>query len=248
MNNNTVIAAVAALILTVTPGWALTAERWWERAVNVLSGSDDSPVAGEFDTAEIAEAFKQALRIGSDEVVSRLGGIDGFNADPAVRIPLPGELDRVKSMLASVGMSGIFDDLELRLNRAAEAATPIARDLFVESIAEMTFEDVMAIYRGPNDSATRYFQDKMSPSLASGMAPIVEESLSEVGAAQVLEQILDRYQALPFAPNVDFDLTNYVVDEGMNGIFFYLAREEAAIRENPVRQTTDLLKKVFGAN
>jgi hypothetical protein len=150
-------------------------------------------------------------------------------------------------MLASVGMSGPVDDLELKLNRAAEQATPIAKELFIQAIAAMTFEDVMAIYQGPNDSATRYFREKMSPALASQMQPIVEDSLSQVGAIQVLDQVMGRYQAIPFARDIDLDMTDYVVQKGMDGIFYYLAREEASIRENPVRQTTDLLKKVFGA-
>lgn len=248
MNKPRMIITMTALLLAMSAGQTLAAEKWWERAASVLSGSDESPIPGQVDSNEIGDAFKQALRIGSEQVVNRLGGVDGFNADPAVHIPLPSNLDRVKSMLASVGMSGTFDDLELRLNRAAENATPIAKDLFLQSITDMTFEDVMDIYQGPNDSATRYFQEKMSPSLTNKMNPIVEESLAQVGAVQVLDQVLGRYQALPFAPDVDLDLTAYVVQKGMDGIFLYLAQEEAAIRENPVKQTTDLLKRVFGSN
>ncbi|MBT8147998.1 MAG: DUF4197 domain-containing protein [Gammaproteobacteria bacterium] len=226
----------------------MAAERWWERATSILSGSDESQDPGQLESGEIGDAFKQALRIGSEEVVSSLGVIDGFNADPAIHIPLPDELNRVKSMLATVGMSGVVDDLELRLNRAAEEATPIAKDLFMQAITEMTFEDVMRIYQGPNDSATRYFQEEMSSSLSIQMNPIVEESLSQVGAIQVLDQIVERYESIPFTSDVEFDMTEHVVQKGMDGIFFYLAKEEASIRENPVKQTTDLLKKVFGSS
>ncbi|MBT8146292.1 MAG: DUF4197 domain-containing protein [Gammaproteobacteria bacterium] len=235
-------------MFSVSAGHTLAAERWWERATSILSGSDESQGSGQLDSSEIGDAFKQALSIGSEEVVRRLGGVDGFNADPAIHIPLPGELNRVKSMLATVGMSGVVDDLELKLNRAAEEATPIARDLFLQAIAEMSFEDVMRIYQGPNDSATTYFQEKMSSSLSNQMNPIVAESLSQVGAIQVLDQIMGRYQSIPFASEVEFDMAEYVVQKGMDGIFFYLAQEEASIRENPVKQTTDLLKKVFGSS
>ncbi|MEZ5489647.1 MAG: DUF4197 domain-containing protein [Gammaproteobacteria bacterium] len=234
-------------LFAVSTGQLVAAEKWWEKAASLLSGSDESQEQGQLNGSEIADAFKQALRMGSETVVARLGATDGFNADAAIHIPLPGELDRVKSMLASVGMSGPVDDLELKLNRAAEQATPIAKELFIQAIAAMTFEDVMAIYQGPNDSATRYFREKMSPALASQMQPIVEDSLSQVGAIQVLDQVMGRYQAIPFARDIDLDMTDYVVQKGMDGIFYYLAREEASIRENPVRQTTDLLKKVFGA-
>ena len=238
---------VVPILFSVSTGQLVAAEKWWEKAASLLSGSDETQQQGQLAGSEIADAFKQALRIGSETVVTRLGGTDGFNADPAIHIPLPGELDRVKSMLAAVGMSGPVDDLELKLNRAAEQATPIAKDLLIQAISDMTFEDVMAIYQGPNDSATSYFREKMSPSLANQMKPIVEDSLSQVGAIQVLDQVMGRYQEIPFARDVDLNMTDYVVQKGMDGIFYYLAREEASIRENPLKQTTDLLKKVFGA-
>jgi len=204
-------------------------------------------ISKEPSIGEIGEAFKVALRIGSENVVKKLGDVDGFNADSAVHIPLPKELNTVKTMLAKVGMSRIVDDLELKLNRAAEASTPKAKELFWQSITEMTFDDIKGIYEGSEDSATRYFQGKMSPSLSKEMRPIVEESLSKVGAIQAFDNVMDKYQTLPFVPDVKANLTDHVVRKGMDGIFYYIAKEEAAIRKNPVKQTTDLLKKVFGA-
>ena len=235
------------LVLPVFSSQSIAADNWWEKALTLISGSDDVSIPAELSSSEIADAFKLALSIGSEEVVSRLGGVDGFNADPAIHIPLPDELSRVKTLLAAVGMSQLVDDLELRLNRAAESATPIAKELFLEAIADMTFADVMEIYQGPKDSATNYFQQQMSQSLRSQMRPIVEESLSQVGAIQVFDRVIGRYKELPLVPDVSADLTDHVVTKGMEGIFFYIAKEEVAIRENPVRQTTDLLKKVFGA-
>jgi hypothetical protein len=140
-----------------------------------------------------------------------------------------------------------MDDLELRLNRAAEAATPKAKKLFLDSIQDMTLEDVRRIYEGPDDAATRYFQAKMSEPLAGEMMPIVSDSLSEVGAIKSYDDAMGRYEAIPFVPDVKADLTGYVVDKGMEGIFYYLAKEEAAIRQDPLERTTDLLQKVFGA-
>jgi len=149
-------------------------------------------------------------------------------------------------MLGKVGMSHLLDDLELKLNRAAEVATPKAKELFWQAITDMTFEDVKAVYKGPEDAATKYFQGKMSPSLAKEMHPIVEESLSSVGAIQAYDNVMGQYQSLPFVPDVKADLTNYVIEKGMDGIFHYIAQEEAAIRQNPAKRTTELLKRVFG--
>jgi len=114
-------------------------------SINALSNSD--MIAG----------LKDALRVGSENVVGRLGKTDGFNSDPKIHIPLPDSLQTVKSTLAAVGMGGLMDDLELKLNRAAEAATPKAKRIFANAIRDMSFDDARKILSGPNDAATQYF-------------------------------------------------------------------------------------------
>lgn len=219
---------------------------WWQKGVDLLKSSGTSTGSG-LTKDEIGLGLKDALRVGSETVVSQLGREDGFNADPAIHIPLPKSLATAQNWLGKVGMASLLDDLELKLNRAAELATPKAKALFGQAISEMTFDDVMNIYNGPDDSATRYFQGKMSNPLAQEMSPIVSDSLSEVGAIQSYDNAMKEYQAIPFAPDVKADLTTHVVEKGIDGIFHYIAIEEAAIRQNPVKRTTDLLQKVFGA-
>ncbi len=196
---------------------------------------------------EIGAGLKDALRVGSENVIGRLGKIDGFNTDPVVHIPLPKQLETVRSALGKVGMSGMLEDLELKLNRAAEVATPKAKKLFEQAITDMSFDDVKEIYNGPKDAATRYFKSKMSPGLAEEMRPVVKDSLAKVGAIQSYDNIMKKYQSLPFVPDVKANLTDHVVEKGIDGIFHYMAKEEVAIREDPVKRTTDLLKKVFGS-
>ena len=195
---------------------------------------------------EVADGLKEALRVGTETVVANLGATDGFNLDPAIHIPLPSQLDKVRSLLGKVGMDSMLTDLEVGLNRAAEIATPKAKSLFVQAISDMTLDDAMNIYKGPDDAATQYFKSKMSAPLALEMAPVVDESLAEVGAIKMYDDAMESYEAIPFAPKVDADLSEYVVQKGMDGIFHYLAIEEAAIRQNPAKQTTDILKRVFG--
>ena len=96
------------------------------------------------------------------------------------------------------------------------------------------------------DAATKYFQRKMSPALAQEMRPLVEDSLSDVGAIKAYDNVMGQYLSIPFVPDVKANLADHVIEKGMDGIFYYLAQEEAAIRQNPARQTTDLLKRVFG--
>ena len=219
---------------------------WWDKGKKLLENFSESKNTDSLTTGEIGAGLKEALRIGTENVVSQLGQLDGFNADAAIHIPLPEDFKKVKTVLNKIGMSSLLDNLELKLNRAAEVATPKAKKLFWAAITEMTLDDVKAIYKGPEDAATRYFQRKMTPPLAKQMRPVVEESLSEVKAIQAYDDTMRQYQSIPFVPDVKADLTSFVIEKGMDGIFYYLAREEAEIRKNPAKRTTDLLKRVFG--
>lgn len=233
-------------IFVTTANLPLFAESsWLNKGSGLLKSLGMGSKAGELTVEEIGAGLKEALKVGSDNVVNQLGKTDGFLRDSDIHIPLPPSLDKVKFMLAKVGMSSYFEDVELRLNRAAEAATPKAKKIFWNAIALMSMEDVQQIYNGPDDAATTYFKEKMTTDLSMEMQPIVEDSLSQVGAIQSYDVMISKYKALPFVPDVKADLTNHVLEKGMDGIFYYMAREEAAIRQNPAKRTTDLLKKVF---
>ncbi len=236
-------AFLLAMTLISISGNALSAD-WLDKLKEKIGSSDEKEHT--LSTDEIGGGLKEALRVGTETVVANLGKADGFNLDPQIHIPLPSQLDQVKSVLGKVGMDSMLTDLELRLNRAAEIATPKAKLLFMQAINDMTLDDVMNIYNGPDDSATRYFKSRMSEALALEMKPVIDESLADAGAVKAYDGVMERYNALPFVPEVDADLSDYVVQKGMDGIFYYLAKEEAAIRQNPAKRTTDLLKRVFG--
>ena len=124
-----------------------------------LTGND---AAQALSAGEIEAGLREALRVGTRNVVKKVGATDGFNKDPAIHIPLPESLQSVHAALGTIGLGGMLDDVELRLNRAAEVAAPRARKLFVEAIAQMTMDDAKRIYDGPDDAATQYFKGKMS--------------------------------------------------------------------------------------
>lgn len=223
-------------------------QSWLEKGKEALEQlSTDSSAQG-LSTETIADGLKEALRVGTANVVQQLGQTDGFNKHPDVHIPLPGSLGKVQTALDRVGASALLDDLELKLNRAAEQATPRAKALFWESITEMTLEDARSIYNGPQDAATRYFQGSMSDPLAQEMQPVIEDTLSQVGAVQSYDRVMNRYTAIPFVPDVKADLVSHTLDKTLDGLFTILAREEAAIRANPAKRTTKLLQTVFGSS
>jgi len=207
-----------------------------------------SVVASAVGQSDIAAGLKEALSVGTTRVVGKIGRVDGFNADPAIHIPLPGGFQTVKSAMDGLGMGSMVDDLELRLNRAAESAVPLAKDVFIQAIGQMTLTDAEKIYTGPTDSATQYFKHTMTPLLTTRMTPIVEKSLADAGAIKAFDDVMQKYSAVPFMPNVKADLTSYGVQKTLDGMFYYVGKEEAAIRTNPGARTTDLLKRVFGVS
>lgn len=212
-------------------------------AGQVLSESSGSGLS----INEISQGLKEALSVGSQQVVSQLGRNDGFNTDPVAHIPLPKALDRARNVASKVGLGGGFDSLETRLNRAAELATPKAKELFLGAIQQMTLDDAKGILTGPDDSATQYFRGAMGDRLSAAMKPIVNDSLAQVGAVRMFNDLLTSYRQIPLAPPVEADLTQHVVDLGMDGIFHYIAVEEKAIRDNPVKRTSEILRRVFGS-
>lgn len=241
------LACAAGLVALSVCGLAAAQTDWWKKSQEVLQGLGGATGTGDvLSNAEITEGLREALRVGSAKVVDQLGRLDGFYTDPAIRIPLPESLQQVQSTLRGFGMSDSLDDLELRLNRAAEEATPRAKALLWQAIEDMSLDDARAIYEGPDDAATRYFEGRMTPQLAREMQPIVDRTLAQVGAVRVYEQVMGQYRALPFVPDVKADLSGHVVDRGITGIFHYLALEEAAIRQDPAKRTTELLRQVFG--
>jgi hypothetical protein len=242
--HGTMRLSLFALPLLLTAAGGHAASGWLDKLRDALGGRSATTTA--LTAEDVGDGLREALRIGTERVVTQLGTTDGFNLDPAIRIPLPDQLDKAKSLLARVGMDASLVDLETRLNRAAEIATPRAKALFLDAISDMTLDDAMAIYNGPDDAATQYFKSRMSEPLAVEMRPIVDASLADAGAMQVYGRVMERYQSIPFAPVIDADLGGYVVSRATDGIFFYLAKEEAAIRADPARRTTDLLRRVFG--
>ncbi len=195
--------------------------------------------------SDVVAGLKDALRVGSENVVAQLSKKNGFNADAKIHIPLPNSLERVKSALSVVGMDAMMDDLELRLNRAAEAATPEAKRIFLDAIRSMRIADAKSILAGSDDAATQYFKRKMSVPLSNAMRPVVDSALEQAGVVQAYDRVMGEYQSLPFVPNVKADLSQHVLALALSGVFYYMAEEEAAIRNDPAKRTTEILKKLF---
>ena len=239
------VASCAALLGAITLGGCAGSGVTLGDIAGVVGGTTTSRSALSIDT--IVRGLKEALVKGSSVVVAQLGQKGGFTDDPIVHIPLPSTLQKAADFADKVGLGGYFDELELKLNQAAEAAAPRAKALFISSVRDMSVDDARGILNGPNDAATQYFQRTTGEKLTASMRPIVDSALAQVGAVQTFNELLARYRRVPLAPQIDADLTGYVTGEAQQGIFHYLAEQERAIRENPLERTTDILQQVFGS-
>jgi hypothetical protein len=219
---------------------------------DVPGGGGAAPKGGgagaSLSQGEIGSGLKDALKVAAQRTVGRVGKTDGYNADPAIRIPLPGPVQKIEGPLKAVGASGMIDDLQLKMNRAAEEAAPKALNIFTDAASKMTITDARGILTGPKDAATQYFKRTTSASLTTSFRPVVDKSLSGVGAVGVFNSVKTRASAIPMAGAEvqSFNLTDFTVGKALDGLFHYLAIEEESIRANPAARTTDLLKKVFG--
>lgn len=209
------------------------------------SSSSSSTLGASLSDSQIATGLKDALRVGTEKAVATVGKPGGFLNDAAVHIPLPGPLAKVKSGLTMVGASGLADDLEQRLNKAAETAAPKAASIFGNAVSKMTIDDARGVLSGPSDSATQYFKRTTTPELLSALKPVIDSSLADVGAVQSYNALTAQAKSLPMASSLNLDLNDYVANKALDGIFYYLAKQEADIRANPAARTTDAIKALF---
>ncbi len=224
---------------------------WKSRMLAVLVGVATTPLLPAATAtptkSETVDGLKAALAQAVDGAVASLGRTDGFMGNPDVRIPLPGKLDKAAKKLRKVGMGKQTDALQLAMNRAAEAAVPEARALFVDAIRQMSVADAVALLRGPQDAATQYFRGAMSDKLAERFQPIVARATESVQLAKQYNDVAGRASALGLVDEKDASLDGYVTRKALDGLFLVMAREEAAIRKDPLGQANALLRKVFGA-
>lgn len=196
---------------------------------------------------DIVNGLKQALTIGAQKSADQLSAVDGFFKDAVVKILLPPQAQTVEKTLRGLGMGKLVDDAILSMNRAAEDASKSAAPIFVNAVKQMTVQDGLSILKGADTAATGYLRKTTSPQLTAAFHPVIDSSLQKTGATKYWKDVFETYNKLPTTfKKIDPDLSAYVTQKAMDGIFYYVAEEEKKIRKDPAAQVTDLLKKVFG--
>ncbi|MDX1278162.1 DUF4197 domain-containing protein [Oceanihabitans sediminis] len=206
---------------------------------------DQLPQEVGLSEAEIGSGLREALDLGIDKQVTRLTQKDGFFKNDLVRILLPEELQKVDKALRDIGLGNLADEGLKVLNRAAEDAVGEATPIFIDAVKGITFNDAKSILLGQNDAATQYLTSRTEAALYNKFQPVIENSFTKVGADQIWENLINRYNSIPFTNKVNPDLTDYVTSEALKGVYTMIAMEEKEIRSNISARTTDLLRKVF---
>lgn len=211
-----------------------------QEAVNQLPESTST-----ISNTEIAAGLRAALDQGIEKQVSKLTQTDGYYKNDLVKILLPEELQKVDKTLRDIGLGSLADEGLKVLNRAAEDAVATATPIFVNAVKDITFADAKTILLGNDDAATRYLAGKTEAALYTEFHPVINASFQKVGADQIWSNLINKYNAVPFTSNVNPDLTDYVTQEALKGVYKMIAVEEKEIRTKYTSRTTNLLKQVF---
>lgn len=195
---------------------------------------------------DAADGIKEALINGTGESVKMVSVLNGYWGNTEIKIPFPSEAKEVESKLRTLGMGNKVDEFNESMNHAAEKAAGEAKTIFIAAIKGMTVRDAINIVKGEDNAATMYLKNTTSPDLIGKFQPIIKTSLDNVNATRYWSDLITIYNKIPMVRKINPDLTQYVTQKAIDGLFIMIAKEELKIRKDPMARTSELLRKVFG--
>jgi hypothetical protein len=216
-------------------------------ATNATSSSGNKSLQSALSNDDVVKGLKEALVLGANNSSALASKLDGFYKNPAIFIPFPPEAKLVKDYANRVGMTAQVQKFEMTLNRAAEEAAKSAAPVFLNAIKSMNIADGFNILKGANDAATQYLKEKTTAELKLKFTPIVQSAIDKVQLTKYWNPIITKYNQIPLIKKQNPDLTAYVTERALAGLFKLLADEELKIRKDPVAQVTNTLQQVFGS-
>ena len=235
------ILAVTFLFTTYCVGQSQVDQVW-----QTITKSRGNPAAATLSNEKITAGLKEALKISTGKAVAATGKPDGFLKNEAIKILLPEQLRTAGKGMRLLGMGPQLDELEIGMNRAAEQATPKAKQIFFNALLKMNIGDARQILTGGDNAATQYFRRQCSGELTTAFKPIVHGAMQQVGVIKQYNRLIQNSVAAPLLETQGFNLDDYVVGKTMDGLFYMLGQEEKQIRKDPAARTTTLLREVFG--
>lgn len=236
----------------INPAQAQSLQDVWNNVKKNVSNNGNSNGSGislnNLSNTDIVNGLREALQVGAKNASSQLSAQNGFFGNAVIKVLLPPEAQKVETALRQIGMGQLVDKTILSMNRAAEDAAGKAVPIFIHAITSMSIQDGINILRGGNDAATNYLRAKTTAELTTAFRPVIQNSLNKLNVATYWNQLFTTYNNLPITfKKVNPDLTAYVTERALSGLFMTIANEESKIRTNPEARVSDLLKKVFGA-
>ncbi|AJE04256.1 DUF4197 domain-containing protein [Geobacter pickeringii] len=236
------LLVAAALLLPSAAGAAGFLDDLTRELLPAVQGSS-------LDDSTVVKGLKEALATGTERAVKEVAKPDGYFGNQLIKILLPDKIQKVASVLGTLGYQSQVDELVLSMNRAAEKAAPKAAGFFGDAIRQMSVEDAKGILSGGDRAATNFFEKKTRGKLFDAFKPSVATSMEQVGTARAYKNLIGQYEALPVSAltgTQSLNLNDYVTNKALDGLFSMIGAEEKKIRTDPTARTTDLLRKVFG--
>lgn len=196
---------------------------------------------------QIGKGLREALSIGIDKAVAAASKSGGYLDNEAIKIKFPENLAMVETGMRKIGMGSTIDAFEVSVNRAAETAAPAAKEILLDTLMDMSFEDAQQLLKGGDTAATDYFKKKSSDRLFTAFQPSIQKAMNQYKASEAYNQIISSYQKIPFAQKPKLvSADQYATQKALDGLFHLVAEQEKKIRTDPAARATELLKSVFG--
>jgi hypothetical protein len=246
MDRRVILSSILAL--GATPVRADQLDQLLGGAAKLTNGASAGGLPLGVSQADAQGGLKEALSRGAVAAVMHVGRLDGFWGDGHIRIPLPKPLNNIQKSLAPMGMSGPLDDVHMKINRAAETAAPKAQRLFTDAVRGMTVEDVVGVLRGGDTAGTQYLKSRTGDHLGTLFHPPMKQALNSTGAVRSFSRVVESNGVSGLFGGSDpvDSLVKFAVAKALDGVFYYVGEEERAIRRDPIKQSSNLLRKVFG--
>jgi hypothetical protein len=247
MNKIFALSLIAACLFSL-PARSQSVKDLWNTVKSNVPDPRSGTSSNSLSSTEVVRGLREALTIGAKNASGKLSVENGYFGNALVKVLMPPEAKKVENTLRQLGMGDLADKTILSMNRAAEDAATKAAPIFINAITSMSIQDGMNILRGGQGAATNFLKSRTTAQLTAAFRPVIEGSLNKLNVATYWNKTFFVYNQLPTTFNkVNPDLTAYVTERALQGLFLTIAEEENKIRNNPAARVTDLLKKVFGA-
>ncbi|MDG1147149.1 MAG: DUF4197 domain-containing protein, partial [Crocinitomicaceae bacterium] len=221
------------LIIILISIFSLTSCDVLEEAADILTTETVGSSTPSLSNDEAISGLKEALNIGITNAVYLTSETDGYLKNSAIVLPFPEDAIKVKQKALDWGLNNQVKQFETTLNRAAEEATKEALPIFKDAIVNMRIQDGFSILNGGEGAATTYLKNNTTTALVAAFSPKVERAITKVQLTKYWNPIITKYNAamkLTGGDELNSDLTQYVTERAITGLFYMVEEEENKIR------------------